>query len=126
LADRLITVKQEKMDVTQDLFAAADQVEHARGEKRKAEDQLEEQKERDEQRVAEHRAAAETLAAEKAQLEQKVDEQTKTCCICLDAPPNLRFDPCGHVAICGGCDSKQTAECPLCRVKIKRQQLVYL
>jgi chromosome segregation ATPase len=119
LQDRLIRVKDEKMDITQDLFAAADHVNRVQGEKRRAESELEEEKQHHQQRVAQHQA-------ERKQLEQKVEELTKTCVICLDAPPTLRFDPCGHVAVCAGCDSDQTAACPICRAKITTRQKAFI
>jgi chemotaxis protein histidine kinase CheA len=109
---RLVTVKQENVDKAHDL-------ERERGAKRKVEDELEEEKEHHQQRVAQHQA-------EKAQLEQKVEELTKACVVCLDAPPSIRFAPCKHVVICAGCDSDQMAECPICRAAVEEKQPILM
>jgi hypothetical protein len=48
-----------------------------------------------------------------------------SCCVCLDAVPNVRFFPCRHVVSCAGCflkeklatgkPAKTASKCPVCR-----------
>jgi ankyrin repeat protein len=42
------------------------------------------------------------------------------CCICYDTKPNVKFKPCGHIAMCGICFEKFDCDdpCPICRSKI--------
>jgi hypothetical protein len=49
-------------------------------------------------------------------------EQTRKdddeCCVCLDAPKQFMFTPCGHRCVCETCASdvmRTTKECPMCR-----------
>jgi DNA repair exonuclease SbcCD ATPase subunit len=118
-ADRLITVKQEKMDITQDLYAAADQVEHARGEKRKAEQQLEEEKESHEQPLQAHHQVQEQQAAE-----LRAAREQSECGICLERPVTHIY-PCGH-RICGECDEALPKRvCPTCEKPIRQVTKIY-
>lgn len=93
-AEQLVTVKKE---VISDLHQAAGQVERVRGEKRKAEEQLEEQKESHEKRLQAHQ---EVQAKQAADL-NAAREQSQ-CSICFERPVS-HFYPCGH-RICGECD----------------------
>ena len=38
------------------------------------------------------------------------------CCICMSAPPDSVFVPCGHSCTCLDC-GKKCKECPVCRRK---------
>lgn len=40
-----------------------------------------------------------------------------TCCICMEMPVGVRFNPCGHECVCMSC-SMQVGTCPLCRSRI--------
>ena len=55
-----------------------------------------------------------------AKIGLKVFEETD-CIICLAEKPNLVFDICGHLAICGGCHkiSKFSNKCPMCNTNNK-------
>ena len=56
---------------------------------------------------------------------QKLEEETKIptkisfkydeCVICLDNPPNVLFNNCGHICICHNCDRESLNSCPMCR-----------
>ena len=49
------------------------------------------------------------------------DEDKDSCCVCLDAPKQFVFGPCGHVCVCETCAKEvmQTAkECPMCRTPV--------
>ena len=50
-----------------------------------------------------------------ARLGFRVFEETD-CIICLVDKPNLVFDQCGHLAICGNCykRSGNSNKCPMC------------
>lgn len=41
------------------------------------------------------------------------DTEEKECAICMDAPPNCAFVPCGHKAVCHTC-APQLKKCPIC------------
>lgn len=43
------------------------------------------------------------------------------CCICLDRSTSVKFDPCGHKAVCRDCASA-LQQCPLCRADIRRME----
>jgi hypothetical protein len=127
LQQRLVAVKEEKMDVTENFLAARAEVRREQSAKRKITEESEERKAHDERRIAEHQQAAERLAEEKRRLSQQVEDQKLTCIICGDAPPNLRYDPCGHVLMCAGCDAQlHDRRCPTCRQPIARSQKVYM
>ena len=55
----------------------------------------------------------------------KVFEETD-CIICLEAKPNLVFDICGHLCICGGCHkvNKGSNKCPMCNTNNKNAYAV--
>jgi len=46
------------------------------------------------------------------------------CVICLDPPPQICIDPCGHFCMCQGCASK-VEQCPLCRRQIVKRIYVF-
>ena len=53
------------------------------------------------------------------------------CTVCMDAPVDTVFLPCGHICICHGCCmSMQKAvtglKCPLCRLSVDKAQRIYL
>eukprot|EP00736_Rhodelphis_marinus_P010486 Rmarinus@m.5561 len=41
------------------------------------------------------------------------------CLLCCDAPPEMCFVPCGHVACCVRCASK-LSDCPICRTTVEK------
>jgi len=49
------------------------------------------------------------------------------CTICMDAPVDTVFVPCGHMAACGPCAKRlgKRPPCPVCRKKIKLVQHVF-
>lgn len=55
----------------------------------------------------------------------KVFQETD-CIICLDAKPNLVFDICGHLCVCGACHklSKGSNKCPMCNTNNKNAYAV--
>lgn len=50
-------------------------------------------------------------------------EPGKECSVCLTAPRDHAFVPCGHRCVCGGCGhlimSRPCAACPMCRERIQ-------
>ena len=50
--------------------------------------------------------------------DDKQNDASKGCVICMDAPPAIFFLPCGHLVVCEGCHNKGLTACPLCRAKI--------
>jgi len=38
-----------------------------------------------------------------------------TCVVCLDAPADTCWAPCGHLCACGECAARTGAKCPVCR-----------
>ena len=53
------------------------------------------------------------------------DDDSKACCICLDAAADHALVPCGHVCVCGACVSKAGNQCPLCRQRCDGAQAVF-
>jgi hypothetical protein len=54
-----------------------------------------------------------------------------TCTICMDAPREVVFQPCGHYVACAKCwrtcrTGAATARCPNCRQLVKSWPRVYL
>ena len=43
------------------------------------------------------------------------------CCVCMNAPADTKFLPCGHICLCAGC-ADRVAVCPLCRTRIDVRQ----
>merc|ERR1711957_611872 len=56
-------------------------------------------------------------------------DETKECCICLDAPATHIFVPCGHLCTCAECQvpyaNGTTKECPMCRKEFSIIMKVY-
>lgn len=49
------------------------------------------------------------------------------CTICMDAPVDTVFVPCGHMAVCHACSKKFLKKpCPMCRKRIKIAQRVFV
>lgn len=51
------------------------------------------------------------------------DDTDYECIVCLDAPPQVIFVPCGHMKTCAACAEKlmkRHSECPLCRTHIMK------
>jgi hypothetical protein len=54
----------------------------------------------------------------------------KECCVCLDVPPTVLVDPCGHLCLCDTCNeilsvlSNQKRLCPVCRTPIDKVAFV--
>ena len=53
------------------------------------------------------------------------DDDSKACCICLDAAADHALVPCGHVCVCAACVSKAGNQCPLCRQRCDGAQAVF-
>jgi hypothetical protein len=117
-AERLITVKREKIDAVADAHGAAQQVSKATASKRKAEDEKESE--------AKRRRTAEGKLAE---LTEQMDEKDK-CIVCFDAQPDVLFLRCRHLACCRVCagsivdGSAAGATCPQCQTPLRTEELV--
>jgi len=69
-------------------------------------------------------------SAAKNDLEVGLDQDdTKECCICLDAPATHIFAPCFHLCICAKCQipyaNGTVRECPMCREEFKNVGKVF-
>ena len=53
------------------------------------------------------------------------DDDSKACCICLDAAADHALVPCGHVCVCAACVSMAGNQCPLCRQRCDGAQAVF-
>ena len=53
------------------------------------------------------------------------DDDSKACCICLDAAADHALVPCGHVCVCAACVSSAGNQCPLCRQRCDGAQAVF-
>jgi len=69
-------------------------------------------------------AAAAATSANSAAAAAGHDDDAHLCKVCLDAPNDHLFTPCGHQAACGPCAS-QCARCPVCREEVLRVVKVY-
>lgn len=49
----------------------------------------------------------------------------QSCCICMDRPRNIFFQPCGHVCVCSEC-AAAVRECPLCRTPVAQRFQAFL
>merc|ERR1712151_1332178 len=47
-------------------------------------------------------------------------ERDAGCTLCLNAPQQIAFDPCGHIASCSSCAANLTM-CPICREQIVKR-----
>lgn len=68
------------------------------------------------------------IAARRTSLaEQQESERQKRldCAVCLVAPRNVAYVPCGHVACCSECAPKM-AQCPLCKEQIRQRIPIFL
>ncbi len=102
-----------------DVHDAEQQAEKAKGEKRKAVDELAEEAKRRKQ--AEQQAAA---AGEKV----SILEEEWQCKVCLDAPSDAMCLPCRHVAGCVACIEMcrtQQGKCPICQKRITKVQTIF-
>jgi hypothetical protein len=124
----IINVKEEKTDVENEKTAAQEQAKKAGEEaqqavshKRKAEADVEEQKEHHERRIEEHRSQQARLGA------QSANEPLKpTCSSCRNAPPACLYQPCGHTTLCAACDAALPHRvCPMCQTEIQTKHNVY-
>ncbi len=113
LDQRLVTVKQERLDAQANAHGAGQQSEKMSSQKRKAEEQLAEEAKR-------HKTTQQQLA--------KLDH-LQQCKICLDQPPNWAAClPCGHLVGCVGCVKECKAKqgvCPLCQADIEDVQTIF-
>ena len=48
-----------------------------------------------------------------------LEGEENECCVCLDAPRQQVFLPCGHVCVCVKCGDP-LQQCPLCRAEISQ------
>lgn len=53
-----------------------------------------------------------------AKPEHIYDSGEETCTMCMDAPKNVAFSPCGHYCSCTSCAGKLEGKCPMCRSAI--------
>ena len=52
---------------------------------------------------------------EETKIPTKISFKYDECVICLDNPPNVLFNNCGHICICHDCDRESLNSCPICR-----------
>ena len=53
--------------------------------------------------------------------ERDREEEENECCVCMDRPVQVRFDPCNHSALCRKCAVRLLdRRCPLCRAAVKQ------
>jgi hypothetical protein len=79
---------------------------------------------------AQHAAA---LAAAPVVLQEQVKklQAERLCCVCIDNPKNVLFEPCGHLCCCRECyrqlppQPPQQPKCPICRQSITRVVRVF-
>ena len=56
----------------------------------------------------------------------EADKENYVCCVCMDRPVQVRFNPCNHSALCRSCTlrlgqhSLHARRCPLCRATVKQ------
>lgn len=49
------------------------------------------------------------------------NDNNNKCCICLENLSSIRFEPCGHGAVCHSCfDQNRLLNCPICRASISQ------
>jgi len=117
-AERLITVKQEKIDAVADAHGAAQQAAKAAAGKRKAESELESEAKR-----------RRSVEGELASLTEQMDEQDK-CIVCFDKQPDALFLRCKHLVCCSECaetilrGAAAGAACPTCRKPLRGREVV--
>ena len=69
-------------------------------------------------------SAAVAAAANLAKLVE-ADKENYVCCVCMDRPVQVRFNPCKHSALCRTCTvrlgqhSLHARRCPLCRASVE-------
>lgn len=69
-------------------------------------------------------SAAFVAAANLAKLVE-ADKEDYVCCVCMDRPVQVRFEPCNHIALCRTCTARldqhslHARRCPLCRASVK-------
>ena len=56
--------------------------------------------------------------------EDALIKRQSECVVCMDAPRQMFFGPCGHVATCKVC-AAQVACCPMCKCAIKSRMRCY-
>ena len=70
--------------------------------------------------------AEEARAATQGRLDVGDDvNSSSVCVICIDAPRDTVFLPCGHVACCHACAEMIRTRCPVCRSTIQSRSRVY-
>jgi chromosome segregation ATPase len=117
-SDRLITVKQEKIDAVADAHGAAQQAAKAAAGKRKAESELESEAKR-----------RRSVEGELASLTEQMDEQDK-CIVCFDKQPDALFLRCKHLVCCSECaetimrGAAAGAACPTCRKPLRARDVI--
>jgi hypothetical protein len=56
----------------------------------------------------------------------EADKENYVCCVCMDRPVQVRFNPCNHSALCRSCTlrlgqhSLHARRCPLCRATVNQ------
>ena len=51
-------------------------------------------------------------------------DAARTCVICLDAPAEVAFDPCGHLCVCRE-HAERVTTCPVCRTPVRERLRVF-
>lgn len=73
--------------------------------------------------------AVSTPPGESAPYGESARDDQQLCTICLDAPKDCFFDPCGHRCTCYSCGRRiqggNTATCPICRQPIKAVRKIF-
>ena len=117
--EALQTIKNEKMDMLRELNAAKMEFTFA--------------KQQYQVRLDDKQGAIEKLEVENATLAGKNDGDlvVKSCVLCMDAPSEVAFLPCGHFCACEECVNKmlligKDIMCPICRVVSHSLPRIYI
>jgi hypothetical protein len=66
-------------------------------------------------RIAQLRDELKAAEASKLEAQERLS-QAVNCCLCLDAPKAVLFQPCGHVTTCASCAKRSDLNhCPVCQ-----------
>ena len=58
--------------------------------------------------------------------EEKLEAAEKECVVCFNAPKEIAFGPCGHLAACEACSRHaQMKRCPICQGPIKQRLRIF-
>merc|ERR1712187_389361 len=100
---------------------AKEEAEQAKEEAKKAKKDVKKAKRRSSSKCGEPKSAAKDKSKAKAN-----KDDSDECKVCMDAPVQTAFVPCGHMVACLACgDSLKKQKCPICRKPIKKVLQLY-